>query len=57
MNCVKYLLYKFMKEEIEALRKYYSNSKVTSFEYKGLTFTWKKLPRKLSIKCLYFDNL
>lgn len=57
MFCVKYLLYKFMKEEIEALRKYYTNSKVTSFEYKGLTFTWKKVPRKLSIKCSYFDNL
>ena len=54
---LKYLLYKFMKEEINALRKYFSNTKATCFEYKGLTFTWKKIPKALNIKCNYFDNL
>ena len=54
---IKYLLYKFMKEEINALRKYFINSKVLSLEYKGLTFTWKKMPGTLNFKCTYFDNL
>ena len=54
---LKYLLYKFMKEEINALRKYFINTKTTCFEYKGLTFTWKKMPKVLNIKCNYFDNL
>lgn len=54
---IKYLLYKFFKEEINALRKYSNNTKTTSFDYKGLTLTWEKIPRKLIIKCSYFDNL
>ena len=54
---LKYLLYKFIKEEINALRKYFLNTKATCFEYKGLTFTWKKIPKALNIKCTYFDNL
>ena len=54
---LKYLLYKFIKEEINAVKKCFSNSKASSFEYKGLTFTWKKVPRKSSFRCTYFDNL
>jgi len=54
---IKYLLYKFMKEEMNALKKYFFKSKVVSFEYKGLTFSWKKKPGELNIKCIYFDNL
>lgn len=54
---LKYLLYKFIKEEVNAVKKYINNSKTLSFEYKGLTFTWKRVPRKISFKCTYFDNL
>ena len=54
---IKYLLYKFMKEEMNALKKYFFKSKVVSFEYKGLTFSWKKKPGELNIKWIYFDNL
>ena len=54
---LEYLLYKFLKEEINACRKYFSNSKISSFEYKGLTFTIEKAFRKYTIKCSYFDNL
>ena len=54
---LKYLLYKFLKEEIDALRKYVNITKTTSFEYKGLSFIWKKTPKKYNIKCNYFDNL
>ena len=54
---LKYLLYKFIKEEVNAVKKYNNNSKTLSLEYKGLTFTWKKVPRKISFKLTYFDNL
>lgn len=54
---LKYILYKFLKEEIDALRKYVNTTKATSFEYKGLSFIWKKTPKKYIIKCNYFDNL
>ena len=48
---------KLLKEEIDALRKYVNTTKATSFEYKGLSFIWKKTPKKYIIKCNYFDNL
>ena len=54
---LKYLLYKFMKEEIKALRKNLMDSKDSSFEYKGLTFSYEKTLGKISIICSYFDNL
>ena len=53
----KYLLYKFLKEEVNAVKKYMNNSKILSFEYKGLTFTWNKVPRRISFRYTYFDNL
>ena len=55
---IKYLLYKFFKEEINAFRKHIKNdSKETIFENNGLTFLIKKYPNNISIKCYYFDNI
>ena len=51
------LLYKFLKEEVNAVKKYMNNSKILSFEYKGLTFTWNKVPKRISFRYTYFDNL
>jgi len=55
---LKYLMYKFFKEEVNALRKLKKNeSKETSFENNGLNFIVNKYPEKISMKCYYFDTI
>jgi hypothetical protein len=53
---MKYLLYKFFKEETNSLRKYLKNESKDEFINNGLTFVISKYPNKTSIKCNYFDN-
>ena len=53
---LKYLMYKFFKEEVNALRKLKKNeSKETAFENNGFNFIINKYPGKISMKCYYFD--
>lgn len=53
---LKYLMYKFFKEEVNALRKLKKNeSKETSFENNGFNFLVNKYPDKISMKSFYFD--
>ena len=55
---LKYLLYKFFKEEVNALRKLKKNeSKETAFENNGFNFVVNRYPDKISMKCYYFDIL
>ena len=55
---IKYLLYKFFKEEINIIIKYQKNqSKQEQFINKGLNFNVQKYPNNLKMKCYYFDNL
>ena len=55
---VKYLLYKFYKEEINSFRKYFKNeSKDMEFLNKGLNFNIKKYINNIYLKCFYFDNI
>ena len=54
---IKYLLYKFFKEEINSLRKYQKNESKDEFQYSGLTFIINKYPNKLCLICSYFDNI
>ena len=49
-------MYKFFKEEVNALRKLKKNeSKETAFENNGFNFIINKYPGKISMKCYYFD--
>ena len=52
----KYILYKFMKEEINGILRYLKEKKEYSFENKGFTFTCSSKPGKLNIKLEYFDT-
>lgn len=53
---LKYLMYKFFKEEMNALRKQKKNeSKETAFENNGFNFVINKYPDKISMKSYYFD--
>ena len=53
---LKYLMYKFFKEEVNALRKLKKNeSKETAFENNGFNFIINKYTGKISMKCYYFD--
>ena len=55
---IKYLLYKFFKEEAYIIKKYQKNeSKEEEFINKGLTFNIKKNPYNVHLKCSYFDNI
>ena len=55
---IKYLLYKFFKEEMNALLKSLKmESKETQFLHKGLTFNIKKTFNKIILKCNYFENI
>lgn len=54
---IKYLLYKFFKEEMNSLRKYLKNESKDEFQYYGLTFIINKYPYKLCLNCSYFDNI
>ena len=54
---MKYLLYKFFKEETNSLRRYLKNESKDEFINNGLTFVISKYPNKTSVKCNYFDNL
>lgn len=55
---LKYLIYKFFKEEVNALRKLKKNeSKETAFENNGFNFVVNRYPDKISMKCYYFDIL
>jgi 5-hydroxyisourate hydrolase-like protein (transthyretin family) len=49
-------MYKFFKEEVNALRKLKKNeSKETTFENNGFNFLVNKYPGKISMKSYYFD--
>jgi hypothetical protein len=53
---LKYLMYKFFKEEVNALRKLKKNeSKETTFENNGFNFLVNKYPGKISMKSYHFD--
>lgn len=55
---IKYLLYKFFKEEINSFRKYQKKElKEEQFLNKGLIFIVQKNLNQLNLKCNYFDNL
>ena len=55
---VKYLIYKFYKEEINSFRKYLKNElKGIEFINRGFTFNIKKYINFICLKCNYFDNI
>ena len=56
---IKYLLYKFLKEEAYIIHKYQKNNEIKEEEFinKGLTFNLKKNPNNIHLKCNYYDNM
>ena len=55
---IKYLLYKYFKEETIIMQKHLKiESKNSEFLNKGINFTIKKQINKIILKCNYFDNI
>lgn len=56
---IKYLIYKFSKEEIKQIKRCLNkdHKTETSFELNGLMFLIIKYPNVINIKCSYMDNI
>ena len=56
---IKYLLYKYLKEEADIIYKYQKKNEIKEEEFinRGLTFKIIKNPNNINLKCNYYDNI